>query len=410
MAPGEHAAANAPANRNTLWLSIRLARENWLFEIAPGEERAILVGSLLRAHVRIDRHDIAPVHFHFERERGQIRICPAYGADVRVNGARIAGPYELEAHATIAFAGLELELYVCDVEPNVLEQLDLRNWTADELPDCGAVLSLPDGAEVTRSIARLSQGADAAAVETKAYTPLCDAHLRGEAVLTGKHATDTSVAEVTANADQAVRPSPIVSVGTATSDPVSRTTDLEATIPGVRASSPRRAVKETDSDIELAIEDFLSTAPTCSDPSNDITEPWDWPLTRVGIAARERPLAATLVAAFGAALLSLAMVATDALVNHEARGVSYPHQVVATTNLRAPAAELPPVGVSSAPASITPDGDIGVVPVVPHIAASGAPPTGARGARAVGARTLLHTSPKPSSREIEVRGLPRSRL
>lgn len=64
----------------TLWLDIRFADERWTFELGPDEDRAIVVGSLLRARVRIDRRGIAPVRFHFERKRDAVRLIPAYRA------------------------------------------------------------------------------------------------------------------------------------------------------------------------------------------------------------------------------------------------------------------------------------------------------------------------------------------
>lgn len=235
MAPGEHvhvAPRESVARRKTLWLSVRVGRDNWLFEVEPDEERAIIVGSLLRAHVRINHPDVAPLHFHFEREHDRIRVCPAYGADLCVNGTRIAGPHELEAHATIAFGGITLEAYVCDVEPNILEQLDLRDWTAEENPDCGTVLALPDGAEVTRAIPRFSLVPDVPTRHIRKSTPL----------------------------------------------------------PAVWSDSPTEAA-----------------------------EPWDWPVTRLGLAARRRAAAGTLAAVCVAALLSVAMLAMKQLVAHSSR-------------------------------------------------------------------------------------------
>jgi hypothetical protein len=323
MAPGEQVAPNELASRHTLWLSIRLGRENWLFEIEPDEERAIVVGSLLRAHVRINRADIAPVHFHFERERERVRVCPAYGADLCVNGTRISGPYELEAHANIAFAGLDLEAYVCDVEPNVLEQLDLRDWTAQELPDAGAVLSLPDDAEVTRAIDRLSIVPEAPAGETKQFAPLCDSYLQGVPA-PGPSSHDCS--------DDAVRVSPIVSVD---------------------ASPP---------------DDFPSTTPVWSDHSEDLNRPQTI-FARIGIAVCERPLAAALTATAGAALLSLAMLAANGILFPDAPDRSRAELHASTSQSRAvlqsPAISIPPA-VTSSPVVSQPSGEPSALADTPH--------------------------------------------
>jgi hypothetical protein len=319
MAPGEQVAPNEHAARQTLWLSIRLGRENWLFEIEPDEDRAIVVGSLLRAHVRINRADIAPVHFHFERERDRVRVCPAYSADLCVNGTRISGPYELEAYANIAFAGLDLEAYVCDIEPNVLEQLDLRDWTAQELPDAGAVLSLPDDAEVTRAIDRLSIAPEAPADETKKCAPLCDSYLQCVPA-PGPSSHDCSA--------DAVRVSPIVSVD---------------------ASPP---------------DDFTSTTPVWSDRSEDLTDRPQTIFARIGVAACERPLVASLTATAGAALLSLAMLAANGILFPDAHDRSRAELHASTSQSRAVLQSPAIAALSSDSTPPTQETEISIAPAV----------------------------------------------
>lgn len=330
MAPGEHVAPNAPVSRQTLWLSVRLSHENWLFEIEPDEERAIVVGALLRAHVRVNRRDVAPVHFHFEREQDRIRVCPAYGADLCVNGTRISGPHELAGHATIAFAGLELEAYVCDIEPNILEQLDLRDWTAEEHPDCGAVFSLPDDGEITRAIPRLSLPPGRPADATKKYEPLCDAYLQEAGTQRGRVGDNADIGRAsTLLPELSIRGSAVVAVGARSANQ-----DCEPTLPGTRPASGARdgGLSRGSS----ALDDFPSTAPVCSDAEEVIDETPTFLFTQIGLAARERPLAATLLAGIGTALLSLAMLAVDRLAFPDAHGTPSDQRTVASTSLLQP--------------------------------------------------------------------------
>jgi len=81
---GSHAAKQHSSA--TVWLRIHHENRVWTFKLAPDDERAIVVGSLLRAHVRIDRRDIAPVHPHFEREAAAVRLIPGYQSDLCVKG------------------------------------------------------------------------------------------------------------------------------------------------------------------------------------------------------------------------------------------------------------------------------------------------------------------------------------
>ena len=96
----------------TLGLRLRLGERTWAFELGPGEERAIVVGCLFRAHVRIDRQGIAPVHFHFEREGNEIRLVPGYRSDLLINGAPVSGVRTLAGRSVIEFSGYQMEVEI----------------------------------------------------------------------------------------------------------------------------------------------------------------------------------------------------------------------------------------------------------------------------------------------------------
>ena len=134
------------AGGEPLWLELRAPGIDRIFLMQPADERAIVVGSLMRADIRLDRRDIAPVHFHFEREGSQIWLVPTYKADLRVNAARIVGPFRLEGQACIEFCGLVLDAIVhrenplsgafpIGAEPQGLDRERARTSYIDELPD-----------------------------------------------------------------------------------------------------------------------------------------------------------------------------------------------------------------------------------------------------------------------------------
>ena len=81
---------------DSIWLELRVNGVAHMFELGADEPRAVAVGSLLRADLRIDRPGVEPVHFHIGRERNALWIVPAYRAkDLRVNAVRIRQPMRL---------------------------------------------------------------------------------------------------------------------------------------------------------------------------------------------------------------------------------------------------------------------------------------------------------------------------
>ncbi len=169
------AAATRTVAPRTLWLHLRFAGEAWTFELGPDEERAIVVGSLLRAQVRIDRAGINPLHFHFERHDDTVRLIPAYRADLSVNGVAVCGPHILRGHGTVEFSGLRLDVHICDVEPKPVDGAHIRGWAKDDPEDSSDLSAISDGAEPTR-VAWRRPTQESTADETRPFRPLFDVH------------------------------------------------------------------------------------------------------------------------------------------------------------------------------------------------------------------------------------------
>ena len=74
------------------WLDVCVSGQTSIFELPATGERAIGVGSLLPAAVRIDDPNVALVEFHIEREGDGVWLVPAYGADLRVNAVSASQP------------------------------------------------------------------------------------------------------------------------------------------------------------------------------------------------------------------------------------------------------------------------------------------------------------------------------
>jgi hypothetical protein len=118
--------ATAPRD-GTLWLVVDYESRAHIFELAPDVERAVVVGSLPRADVRVNALGIAPVHFHFEREGVQLLLVPTYDAEVRVNSMLVRGPQPIAGHALVEFAGVRLEATIHFTRPEYtpLPSLDI---------------------------------------------------------------------------------------------------------------------------------------------------------------------------------------------------------------------------------------------------------------------------------------------
>ncbi|MFZ5895580.1 MAG: FHA domain-containing protein [Myxococcota bacterium] len=92
--------------RRRLRLELRTEGVTRAFAFLSEDDRAVVVGSLLRADLRIDRPGVAPVHFQFERRGDQIFLIPSHGVDLRLNAACVVGPCAIGERAVIEFLGV----------------------------------------------------------------------------------------------------------------------------------------------------------------------------------------------------------------------------------------------------------------------------------------------------------------
>jgi hypothetical protein len=160
----------------TLWLSLRLGHCNWLFELEPGDERAIVVGSLSRAQVRIGRPGVAPIHFHLEREGDAICLVPGYRDDLVVNERAVARPCLLEPRSIIQFSGLRLEVAFFTLDADSLgipsDSRASRLLEADSARR-ERVLSLPDSTDPTCVAIQCARFSPPPLPSARATAPAC---------------------------------------------------------------------------------------------------------------------------------------------------------------------------------------------------------------------------------------------
>lgn len=139
---------NALSPQRSLWLEVHHDGRTQVFCFAPDEERAIALGSLPRADIRVARPGISPVHFHFEREGDRIILVPAYNAEVRVNSILVQRPVPLPEHALLQFSGIRIEAFVRSTSP---ERVD---YPSLDIPDRESGISylaaLPTDTQTTK--------------------------------------------------------------------------------------------------------------------------------------------------------------------------------------------------------------------------------------------------------------------
>lgn len=131
-----------------LWLEVRHDGKVKNFCCRVGEERAVVLGSIPRADVRVSSLGVAPVHLHFEREQGHIIVVPGYDVDLRVNAVLARGPTRIASHAVLEFAGVRVDAFVHLTAPT---ETDTHSFDIPERESGIMYLSsLPSDTQTTR--------------------------------------------------------------------------------------------------------------------------------------------------------------------------------------------------------------------------------------------------------------------
>lgn len=326
----------------TLWLSVSSERRDWVFELGPDEARAIVVGSLQRAHIRLDHRGIAPVHFHFERDGASVHLVPAYGRELFANCARVAGPLELGQRTILEFSGIRLKVLVSDAKPSHAERVSpawpvqcTRRSFLPEFPDSPSSIrfhdhlthalsasllntvsfeartrSVRDGPGVTdrrkattarTTVSRAATGElaahpsmwltldDLGGTKTRDYEPYDPA--RDLPLVRAQSASSNTIAAETVRESKPLTPRAIIPV----SGPPATTLR-----PAVSADSPGSG--EAEACLFHTQDEIL--LPTVTKARSGV----EW-VERLGILAKRRPILVTATALVGSLLLTLAILA-----------------------------------------------------------------------------------------------------
>ncbi len=403
--------------------------------LPPNGERALVVGSTREADFRVNGLRVAPVQFHLERYKGAVWLIPAYSIrDLRLNGEAVVGPAPLEEHNIVLFAGVHLEITIRD-ENEFVASGDSLSTDAPSRREFRASYSMDLPSEHDETHLAMTPVPTGTSPEDD--WPTADAQPTVDQAATAEEQTTTqriapfraaptpqtgSAAEFTLYGTQIIPrvepgatsstptvsqppPKPTAGLDAATAHAESRRLEPLQLIPLSNAPrpqpipprpTPRAPVSRDDSDIVLggtahsraavpppplgrhplllasdAGPPRLHTA-SVKPPKTATRDPS--PFTRLGLLTKARPLFVGCCAGFGAALLTIALVAATRMVAPDrAQPVAGHAALFSTLNALKPnpLSVQPPVPGSSQP---TP----GAPAVSVASSAQGSPANGAR--------------------------------
>jgi hypothetical protein len=85
-----------------------------LFELGPSDLRAIVVGEVPGADVRVAGDYVPEIAFHLERDGDAVLLVPAYARDLQVDGVKVSSVCVLPWRSRISFSGVHLTISISD--------------------------------------------------------------------------------------------------------------------------------------------------------------------------------------------------------------------------------------------------------------------------------------------------------
>jgi hypothetical protein len=85
-----------------------------VFELGPDDLRAIVVGEMAGADVRVSGDQMPEIAFHLDRERDAIHLVPAGVRDLQVDGVPVSSVCVLPWRSRISFSGVHVTVSISD--------------------------------------------------------------------------------------------------------------------------------------------------------------------------------------------------------------------------------------------------------------------------------------------------------
>lgn len=99
-----------------LRIAVECDARRYVFDLGPRDLRAIVIGEMTGADVRIkgSGYAVPEIACHLEREGDAIYLVPGYARDIQVDGVAITGVCVLPWHSRVSFSGVHLTVNVSE--------------------------------------------------------------------------------------------------------------------------------------------------------------------------------------------------------------------------------------------------------------------------------------------------------
>jgi hypothetical protein len=97
-----------------LRIAVSVDNRTSVFELGPADLRAIVVGEMAGADVRVSGGQVPEIAFHLERAEEAIHLVPAYARDLEVDGVPVSSVCVLPWRSRISFAGIQVTVSISD--------------------------------------------------------------------------------------------------------------------------------------------------------------------------------------------------------------------------------------------------------------------------------------------------------
>jgi hypothetical protein len=97
-----------------LRIAVSVDNRTSVFELGPDDPRAIVVGEIGGADVRVSGDQMPEIAFHLEREEEAVHLVPAGARDLEVDGVSVSSVCVLPWRSRISFSGVHVTVSISD--------------------------------------------------------------------------------------------------------------------------------------------------------------------------------------------------------------------------------------------------------------------------------------------------------
>lgn len=113
----EGAPVSATHHVRVLRICVELEGRKTVFHLGPRDLRAIVIGEVTGADVRVQGPHVPEIACHLERDGDAVCLVPAYARDLQVDGVPVATVCVLPWRARLSFSGVHLAVSIAEHLP-----------------------------------------------------------------------------------------------------------------------------------------------------------------------------------------------------------------------------------------------------------------------------------------------------